>query len=129
VYATLNTGETTYRRDSIALALYRVAQRQGVQLTLDNGTEDAITVWAVVSPVERQLGRSRGETDIERLTLTIPRQTAFPPSTWQPGATITLHSKVYEIETANADNGDDAMASSWVVEAFRFRGHHVETGQ
>ena len=121
--------EDTFLRDSMAEAALIVCQGYpGLQFTLSNPTQDDIELWAAIHPKGGVVGISTGQTDTEEVTLTVPRQTGFPPTAFYPGATVTIHSLKYMLQDYLCDNGDLLNCSAVTLNAWRYRTQHVEIG-
>lgn len=111
-------------RDQIAGATTQMLQRSGCGTVVyfrEYPGADLVTLWASIDEggSVQQLMR-RGETDVETMSMTIPRQTDFPPSAgFKPGCEIHVGSVVYEVDTVQPDRATVDLASSFKISVFR----------
>jgi len=106
-------------RNNAAEAELQIAKlaQFGVLLIFQNGSSATpVSVYGTMSGGMESLQlRDSIRTNIESVEFNIPRQTAFPPSEFRPGATITLQKeqRVYEIDTIESSNSILERSSSF----------------
>jgi len=106
-------------RNNAAEAELQIAKlaQFGVLLIFQNGkSATPVSVYGTMSGGMESLQlRDSIRTNIENVEFNIPRQTAFPPAKFNPGATITLQKeqRVYEIDTIESSNSILERSSSF----------------
>jgi hypothetical protein len=107
-----NTLRSALQTRAAALAL-RVCQKYGDQITYTSGSGSTATIYAIGK--DRFL-KTNGP-DEEAITWTIPYQTNFT-SAPASGATITLGSEKWIIDTVSPDDGE--FPSTWECQCMRW---------
>jgi hypothetical protein len=118
----------TVLRDAIAAMVLDQAQNvaaelgPGVQVEFrrDNAAS-GVTVWAIMTATPDSRGILGGETDERCFDLLVPRQTGFPPTGyWRPGDKFMHEGLAYGVDSVQADNTSDELASTWTFHCTRF---------
>jgi hypothetical protein len=102
------------RTDAAACAL-SIAQELGVVLYVNApGVASWVTVYGFI------LDNSKGNNDVETLSVVIPRQTGFPFTAGVPvGTVVKYNSLQYTVESAVPDIGDYQAAATFLLECQR----------
>lgn len=114
-----------YQRDEFARAYLQVAKDQGELMTYRNsGTGTAgVTVYGIiVDDFSRNVGVRQGNVDEQEVTVTVPRQTNFPPDNFDINATIEVDGNEFQVLTYTAEPSSKTYAATFTLTCSSIRG-------